>query len=350
MLLKCTECELDHPDEFRLRCSCCGPLIIRNEFEKSFEEILEPERSDMRRYSGFMPADDQYVSDLIPPLVPTIEKKIGNVSVIFKLEYLMPSGSFKDRGTYVSMAKLKEEGIDEVSLDSSGNAAISLALYGRSEGIKTHIFIPDHIGEGKRKILGELASEVHEISGTRMEVHERAMEFEEARYVSHWYNPFFLEGTKISAYEIGEDQEVDRVLVPTGSGTLFLGMYKGFSELLNFGVVDKIPQMIAVEAKGYESLGERSGKKSELSSGVEIIEPPRTDQMRDVLKEIGGFSISVEDDKIESAKEELLSMGFLVETTSAMAYAAFLDLLEKGEFDEEERVLIPLTGSGLKSF
>ncbi len=349
MPLRCTECELDHPNEFRLRCSCGAPLIIKNEFTRSFEEMLEPERSDMRRYSRFLPIDVQYVSDLAPPLAPMVEKEIGNVRVIFKLEYLMPSGSFKDRGTYVTVAKLKEEGIDEVSLDSSGNAAISLALYGKSEGIKTHIFIPEDIGEGKKRILDELASEVHEISGTRMEVHERALEFEDTSYVSHWYNPFFLEGTKISAYEVGETQEVDRVLVPTGSGTLFLGMYKGFSELSSFGVVDKVTKMIAVEAKGYESLGETSVNKSELSSGVEIIEPPRTDQMRDVLEETGGFSISVQDDKIESAKEELLSMGFLVETTSAMAYAAFLDLLEKGEFDEKERVLIPLTGSGLKS-
>jgi len=349
MLLRCTDCELEHPNEFRLRCSCGGPLIIKNEFDRSFEEILEPERLDMRRYSGFLPVDRRYLPDLVPPLVPMVEKEIGNVRVIFKLEYLMPSGSFKDRGTYITIAKLKEEGIDEVSLDSSGNAAISLALYGRSEGVETHIFIPDDIGEGKRRILSELASETHKISGNRIEVHERALDFEDASYVSHWYNPFFLEGTKISAYEVGEIQEVDRVLVPTGSGTLFLGMYKGFSELSSLGVVDKVPETIAVEAKGYESLGEMSGKKSELSSGVEIIEPPRNDQMKDVLEETDGSSISVEDEKIERAKEELLSMGFLVETTSAMAYAAFLDLLGKEEFGEEERVLIPLTGSGLKS-
>ncbi len=71
--------------------------------------------------------------------------------------------------------------------------------------------------------------------------------------------------------------------------------------------------------------------------------------MREVLEKTGGFSISVEDEKIDLAKEELLSMGFLVETTSAMPYAAFLDLLEKGEFDRGDSVLIPLTGSGLKS-
>ncbi len=261
MLLRCTECDSNYPIEFRLRCECGGPLIIKNDFDKSFEKIINLDKSDMRRYWGFFSVEDRFLPDLSPPITPTIKKNIEGVDVIFKLEYLMPSGSFKDRGTYVSVAKLKEEGIDEVSLDSSGNAAISLALYGKSEGIKTHIFVPDEIGEAKRRILDELASEIHEISGTRMDVHERALEFEDANYVSHWYNPFFLDGTKISAYEVGVDQEVDRVLVPTGSGTLFLGIYEGFSELSSFEVVDKIPQMIAVEAKGYESLREMSRKR-----------------------------------------------------------------------------------------
>jgi len=349
MNLICLECGRKYPDRIRLTCNCGGVLDSEKKFNRSFEENINREKLDVRRYSEFLPIDDEFRSDLAPPITPTIEKNIQSVQVLFKLEYLMPSGSFKDRGTYATMAKLKEEGIDEVCLDSSGNAAISLALYGKSEGVKTHIFIPSNIGSGKKRILNKLASEVHEVSGTRMEVHERALRFKNAFYVSHWYNPFFLEGTKICAYEVAEEKEVDRVLVPTGSGTLFLGMYKGFSEIFEFGLLDEVPQMIAVEAKGYECLADMSSEKSELSSGVEIIKPPRTYQMRDVLENTAGFSTSVDDDRIERAKEELLSMGFLVETTSAMAFAAFLDLLEKDEFDEEERVLIPLTGSGLKS-
>lgn len=349
MNLICLECGRKYPDGFRLKCSCGGVLGIKNEYDVGFEDILDPSRSDSRRYTGFVPVEENYLPDLVPPMTPTVEKNISGIEIIFKMEYLMPSGSFKDRGTYVTLGKLKEEGIKEVSLDSSGNAAISLALYGRSEGIKTHIFVSDNVEKGKKRILRQLTSEIHEISGTRMDVHDEALKFEDTQYISHWYNPFFLEGTKISAYEVGEERDINRVLVPTGSGTLFMGLYKGFSELSKFGVVEKIPEMIAVEAKGYESLKSKSEEKSEMSSGVEIVEPPRTDQMREILKTTGGFSVSADDDAIESAKEELLSMGFLIESTSAMAYAAFLKLLEKGEFSEGERVLIPLTGSGLKS-
>ncbi len=349
MNLICLDCGRRYPDGFRLRCDCGGVLEVHERFERSFEDILDLNRSDVRRFSGFIPVDESNTPDLKPPSTPTVEKNIGGIEVVFKLEYLMPSGSFKDRGTYVTAAMLNREQVEEVSLDSSGNAAISLALYGRSEGIKTHIFIPEETEKGKKSILKKLASEIHEVPGTRMDVHDRTERFEGASYVSHWYNPFFLEGTKISAYETVEDHDLDRVVVPTGSGTLFLGMHKGFSELYEFGVVDEIPEMIAVEAKGYESLREKSVEKSEMSSGVEILEPPRTSQMRDVLGSTGGLSTSVDDTAIEAAEDDLLSMGFLIETTSALAYAAFLDLLEEGEFEEGETVLIPLTGSGLKS-
>ncbi|MFW6041173.1 MAG: pyridoxal-phosphate dependent enzyme [Thermoplasmatota archaeon] len=331
-----------------MKCECGGVLEINNEYTKSFSELLDERRLDTKRYLNFIPIKKKYFPDLTPPVTPCISKRIDNVDVFFKLEYLMPSGSFKDRGSYVTVAKLKEEGIREVSLDSSGNAAISLALYGKSEGIKTHIFIPKHISESKKKILKSIGHEVYEVSGSRMKVHEKAQGFERAQYVSHWFNPFFTEGTKISAYEIGE--RVDQVVVPTGSGTLFYGMYKGFKELNDFGVIEEVPTMISVEAKGYESLKERSDSRSELAEGIEIVDPPRKSLMEEALDFTGGFSVSVDDEEIIQAKSELASMGFLVEPTSATAYAAFNGLLKEDKIEKNEKVLIPLTGSGLKYF
>ncbi|MFP4051843.1 MAG: pyridoxal-phosphate dependent enzyme, partial [Thermoplasmata archaeon] len=288
------------------------------------------------------------IPDLTPPITPNIGKKIDDLDVIFKPEYLMPSGSFKDRGTYVTMAKLKEEGIKEVSLDSSGNAAISLALYSKTEGIETHIFVSENISKKKMKILSMLDPIIHKVSGGSLEVHEKAEEFDKGTYVSHWYNPFFLEGTKITAYEVGEKMEIDQVIVPTGSGTMFLGLYKGFKELYEFGIIDNIPRMTSVEAKGFENLKERCEEKSKLSEGIEIIDPPRKDQMKSVLKDTGGRSLSVDDEEIEKGQKELIDMGFLVESTSATAYAAFKKLNEDDEFEENEKILIPLTGSIFK--
>ena len=321
---------------------------MENTFTRSFRELLNPDELDTKRYLNFLPITEKYKPDLTPAITPNIEKKINDVNVIFKPEYLMPSGSFKDRGTYVTIAKLKEKGIKEVNLDSSGNAAISLALYGRAERINVHVFVSEDISQNKMRILKMLDPTIHEVRGDRMDVHEKAEGFDKGIYVSHWFNPFFIEGTKITAYEIGERMNIDKVIVPTGSGTMFLGLYKGFKEVKEFGVIDSVPKMISVEAEGFESLKERSDRKSELAKGIEIVDPPRKDQMKSVLDETRGFSVSFDDEKIIDAQNELASMGFLVESTSAAAYAAFKDLQENDEFEEDDKVLIPLTGSSLK--
>lgn len=298
-MLKCQKCGKTY-EKFHLVCECGGLLDVMVEFKDSFESLLKEEYLDVRRYVNFLPINENFLLKLTLPITPTVEKEIENVKVLFKLEYLMPSGSFKDRGTYVTIAKLKE-GIKERGIDSSGNAAISFALFGKAEGIKVHVSIPEHTSKGKKRILKLLGAEIHEIKGSRMDVHWKAREFKDAFYISHWYNPYFLEGTKIAAYEIFEQiGEVDYALVPTGSGTLFLGLYKGFKELNNFGKA-KMPKLIAVQAEGYESLCERSERKSKLTEGIAIPEPPRKKQMLKALKETKGFCISVGNSEIDKA-------------------------------------------------
>ncbi|WP_456326176.1 pyridoxal-phosphate dependent enzyme [Palaeococcus sp. (in: euryarchaeotes)] len=349
-MLKCRLCNATYPDVFRLKCDCGGVLDVIHEFEESFEELLKKEHMDIRRYLNLLAMKEEFAPSITPPITPLIEKAFKWTKVSFKLEYLMPSGSFKDRGTYVTIAKLKEEGIREVSLDSSGNAAISLALFGRSEGIKVHVFIPKNTSEGKKKILKLLKAEIHEVEGSRMETHEKAKEFRGAVYVSHWYNPYFLEGTKTFAYEAFEGGgKFDYAIIPAGSGTLLLGAYRGFKELQKLRKLKEIPKLIAVQAGGFESLVERSREKNMLAEGIAIPEPPRKAQMMKVIRETEGAVISVSEEETRDAWEDLVSMGFLVESTSAVAFAAFKKLLKKGFFEEEARVLMPLTGSGLKN-
>ncbi|MFW6376331.1 MAG: threonine synthase, partial [Thermoplasmatota archaeon] len=91
-----------------MKCECGGIQDVKNDFSSYFEELLNRKEMDAERYLEFMPVKSKYIPDLTPPITPNIKKKIDGIGVIFKLEYLMPSGSFKDRGTYVTMAKLKE--------------------------------------------------------------------------------------------------------------------------------------------------------------------------------------------------------------------------------------------------
>ncbi len=121
-------------------------------------------------------------------MTPVSGVNVDGVEVIFKLDYLQPSGSFKDRGTWVTVAKLIEEGVDEIVLDSSGDVALSFSLYGPPSGIRVHAFVSGSTSPGKLHLLRRLGAELHLIGGDRMQVHGEAVEFAEREgiaYVSH---------------------------------------------------------------------------------------------------------------------------------------------------------------------
>ncbi len=349
-MLRCTRCGKSYPETFRLRCDCGGTLLVERDYYDFFGNLLP--YLDMRRYLNFLPIGGNYLPPAVPAITPTTSLEIGGVFALFKLEYLQPSGSFKDRGTFVTVAKLMEEGIREVVLDSSGNAALSMALYSTPAGIRLHTFVPSKTMPGKLSLLHRLGAVVHLVGGDRMAVHEKAVDFAEREgltYASHWLNPYFIEGTKTVAFEAYEQIGIpDCVLAPTGSGTLLLGLWKGFRELKEMGEITNLPRLVAVQAAGYESLCRRSPVKNRLADGITIPEPPRLGEMRTALEETNGLCVSVDEMETREALSWLKRAGFLVEPTSAVVLAALWKLLRAGEIAEGSRVLLPLTGSGLK--
>jgi len=351
-VLICSKCSREYPERFRLRCSCGGTLLVRHELPPGFSDAFTG-HLDMRRYLRLLPVSEEHLPELVPATTPVSRLDIGGVTAFFKLEYLQPTGSFKDRGTWVTVAKLREEGITEVVLDSSGNAAISLVIFAGRAGITAHLFVPAHTSPGKLTLLERLGGELHILNGDRMTVHREAVRFSEGEgltYVSHWLNPYFIEGTKTAAFEAYEQLGVpDYVIAPAGSGTLFLGLWKGFWELKGMGEIDELPIFVAVQASGHESLCERSSVKSRLADGIAITEPPRLKEMRAVLDETGGTCVSVGDSEIARALKWLWGRGFIVEPTSAVVLAALWRLQKSGFIPSDSRVLLPLTGSGLKT-
>ncbi len=177
----------------------------------------------------------------MPAITPTVELQVGPVTALFKLDYLQQWFFQGPGGTWVTVAKLMEEGISEVVIDSSGNAALSLALHSLPPaGIKVHTFVSYEAMPSKISLLQRLGAVIHFVDGNRMKVYEEAVEFAEREgitYVSHWLNPYFIEGgTKLIAYESYEQVGVpDYAFAPTGSGTLFIGLWKGFRELREMG-------------------------------------------------------------------------------------------------------------------
>jgi len=310
------------------------------------------------RYRDVIPIDTRNIVSLGEGWTPIVERRVQGVNVIFKLEYLNPTGSFKDRGSTVVVTRALSLNVKSVAEDSSGNTGLSIAAYGSLAGLNVRVYVPSDIPESKKAMLELYGAKVI-LSGTRGDAARRVIEElgEDDYYIGHTWNPFFIEGTKTIAYEICEQLDwslPDIVITPVASGTLLLGFYKGLMELYEAGLINSIPRIIGVQAEGYTPIynslygRERKGGKSSLADALRVPKPPRLHEIVSAIRRTGGDAIVVSDSEITIALGRLIRMGFLVEPSSATVLAALSKALNEGIIDKGERVLLPLTGSGLK--
>ncbi|MEZ0289556.1 MAG: pyridoxal-phosphate dependent enzyme [Sulfolobales archaeon] len=284
---------------------------------------------------------------------PLVVEKEGGHYLLYKLEYLNPSGSFKDRGTSLSIYYAFKRDFREVVEDTSGNTGISVALYSTLYGLRARILMPKTAPEGKKRIIKMLSGEIVETS-SRAEASERVVEYaENSYYVAHTWSPFYVIGASTISYEVFEDYGVpDVIIAPIGSGGLFLGLARGFENLLREGKIRKMPRLVGVQGYSaqpvYEKLyGSKAvGEDSSLADGIMVQNPPRLSEIIDIIRRYDGEVVLVGNTEIKRAWEELLERGFIVEPTSAVVYAAFLKIRDK--IEENSKILLPLTGSGLK--
>ena len=150
-----------------------------------------------------------------------------------KLEFLNPTGSFKDRGTATMLSVAMAHGVIELVEDSSGNAGASVSAYAARAGIKSHIFVPADAPEAKLRQIRAYGTEVHSIEGPRKAVTAAAMTYARQHdlvYVSHMMSPYFAEGTKAFAYEVAQqfDETLPgHIVFPVGNGSLLIGAFNG---------------------------------------------------------------------------------------------------------------------------
>ena len=169
-----------------------------------------------------------------------------------KLDFVMPTLSFKDRGSVVLVAKAAELGVPRLVSDSSGNAGASIAAYGARAGIAVEVFVPGATSEKKVAQLRGYGATVHRVAGPRAQAASAAIDHVEATgafYASHVYNPLFHHGTKTFAFELWEQlgrRVPETVLLPAGNGTLLIGAAIGFRELVAAGLVERLPRLVAV--------------------------------------------------------------------------------------------------------
>ncbi len=305
----------------------------------------------MYRYSGMLPFKPP--RSLGEGGTPLISVRDSGIEVLFKLEYLNPSGSFKDRGTSLAVGYAYMAGYRRVVEDTSGNTGISVALYSRLYGLKTRIYMPRKAPEGKKRIIKLLGADIVEAPDRGTASKMIVKDLEESYYVAHTWSPFYIIGPATISYEVYEENGVpDVVIIPVGSGGLFLGIMRGFEVLKELGLTNKVPKPIIVE--GYsicpvyrKIFGDcKPREPSTLADGIMVPQPPRLGDIIDMITRYNGEIVLVGNSDIKTALRDLIDYGFLVEPTSAATWSGFRKIKDRLR---GRTVLLPLTGSGLKT-
>jgi len=315
------------------------------------------------RYRRALLVDAKSAVTLGEGWTPLSRGQWDGIPVLMKLDYLMPSGSFKDRGMTVMVTYLKSRGLTRVLEDSSGNAGASLSAYCAAAGIRCRILVPETASYPKIAQIAACGAEVVTIKGARQDVADAALAMSsEIFYASHNWQPFFAEGTKTLAYELWEQlgfRAPDNVVVPVGYGANVLGCDRGFSELLRNGEISRMPRLFGVQAANcapyYAAF--RAGVDhfvpapvgATIAEGIASSKPTR---MREVLVPVrasGGEIVAVAEEEIVRALAGLASKGYYVEPTSAAAAAGLSQLIRRGVIKRDETTVLVLTGSGLKA-
>ena len=352
------------------------------------------EKLSLWRYREALPipddADIVTLGEGMTPLIPL--DTAADSEHYVKLDYLCPTGSYKDRGASVLLTHLKALGVEEVVEDSSGNAGAAIAAYSARAGIRCTIYCPASTSKGKLAQIAAYGAELRLVEGNRTATTGAVKDAAKTVcYASHNWHPFFLEGTKTLAFEIVEQLGGDvpaHVICPVGFGSIYLGLFIGFRELREAGVITRVPRLLGVQPavccpiynayrKGEPSgeqapaqQNKREGKPGEgqalalqnkgvvsrmaqtgttLAEGITAELPVRAQMILDAIHYTNGAFTIVDDAAIRASLEMLATRGIYVEPTSAVVVKAYEKFRDAGIIGAGEATVSILTGIGLKT-
>ncbi|MDQ1575206.1 MAG: threonine synthase [Microbacteriaceae bacterium] len=349
-------------DEARWRGDDGTPLMVSPLGGITRDDVDRSERSQWR-YRAALPVQLHRQVSLGEGCTPLLPATVGEMPVLVKPEWFNPTCSFKDRGTTVMMSVLASQGITEMLEDSSGNGGASVAAYAAAAGIKAKILAPESTSAAKILQSRVHGAEIGLVPGNRTATSDEAIRQSSERfYASHNWHPFFIQGTKLLAYEIWEDLGFvapDSVVVPAGAGSLVLGCFLGFSELVASGAIPKVPRILVAQpencgplaaafAAGHDAVGDGEWKPS-LAEGTSIARPVRDREVLAAVRNSGGGFQTVSEAEIPDAVLSLAAQGLYVEPTSSIAGAAVPGFVRQGLLHEGDTTVMVLTGSGLKA-
>ena len=318
----------------------------------------------------FLPVEGQYFPAIPVGNTPLwqpekLQKIYGFPELYLKDDGVNPTGSLKDRASFLVAAFARKHGIREVVVASTGNAGSSMAGVGAAAGLKVKLFLPKTAPPAKMIQALQYGADLVLADKNYDQAFSLSLEYSNTRGGMNRntaYNPMTIEGKKTVSIEIFKQlkKAPDHVFVSVGDGVIMSGVYKGFRDLLQLGRIDKIPVVHAVQASGSDAIcramesGDFDGQAESpvraaktVADSISVDTPSNGHLALKNLKAFGGHCFTVTDEEILCAQKELSSTcGLFSEPAAATAYAGFLK--QKAALDSNETCVVLLTGNGLK--
>ena len=368
--LRCVFCGQEYPLLPRYACNKCqGILEVYYDYTKATNEQVRKSNP-----LNLLPVKPEKYIDMGQGNTPLVEEKkiateLGIEKLWLKCEFSNPTGSFKDRPVAVGISKAIEFCQRKVIVASSGNAAAAVGAYAARAGLQSIILVPESTPD--EKVMQSLfyGARVVRVEGPYSNCFDLAKKLGERLNIFNltttFINPYTVEGNKSVAYELFAQMNSnvpDIIYVPIGAGPLLVGIYKGFCEYHHLGISRKRPRMAGIQAEGCSPIAqaflagetEVHGQQnpSTIAGGIcDGLDGYAQDgsYTLDIIKRSGGFSLAVSDGEIREAQTLLAQKaGIFVEPSAAAAFAGLTKSLRENRIDQDARVVVILTGHGLK--
>jgi threonine synthase len=374
---ECVDCGRRHdPGDVEYVCPACGGnLDVLYDYERVAatgfgRSELERDRTlTIWRYRSLLPIS---AASAVPRLTVgwtpiyecgSLANQLGVKQLWIKDDGRNPTGSLKDRPSALAVVKALEAGASTITTASSGNAGVALAGMCANVGMRSVVFVPAGAPPAKVTQLQIYGAVVVLVEGSYDDAYDLCLQAGKAfgwYQRSTGYNPYMTEGKKTAALEICEQLNwaaPDKVFVSMGDGCIMGGLWKGFREMRQLGLVGSLPEMIGVQSERAPAIVEacngdgiaRKRPAETIADSINVGKPRDAVKAIKAIRESGGQGIAVSDESILASIGRLArATGVFVEPAAAAAFAGLARMSESGEIKSDERVLLMLTGHGLK--
>jgi threonine synthase len=375
--LRCRECGREYDAAPVYTCEWCfGPLEVAYDYDAiartTSREKIAAGPTSLWRYADLLPVVADAAVDLGTGFTPLVKAdrlaaELGLGEVWVKDDTRNPTNSFKDRVVSIALSKALEFGFKVAACASTGNLANSVAAHAARAGLRSYVFIPSNLEQGKVVTTAVYGGNLVAIKGNYDDVNRLCAELAgvyEWAFVNVNMRPYYAEGSKTLAFETAEQlgwQVPDHVVVPAASGSLLTKIHKGFDELHRVGLLDAPPQ---VRVSGAQALGcspiarafldesdtIRPVKPDTIAKSLAIGNPADGYFALDVVRTTGGSFAAVPDGEIVEGMRLLArTEGIFAETAGGVTIATLKRLAADGVIRPDERVVVYITGHGLKT-